>query len=120
MMKKSLLLVAAVIGCSLFASCGTTQQPLYSWYDSEDVSYEYNKTHSDEMRASLLKEYQKMEAHQQGTRGTVPPGFYAEYGYALVAAGQREEGLAKLRKELELYPESKVFVERIIKQIEQQ
>jgi len=48
----------------------------------------------------------------------VQPGICAEYGYLLIKQGKREEGLQLLKKEIELYPESKVFITRIIKQFE--
>lgn len=118
-MKKLFFILALGMSVSLFSSCGTTTRPLYSWYDSENASYQYNKKHTDEWHEALLKQYAKMDAKQVGVRGTVPPGFCAEYGYALVSSGKRAEGLAYLKKEIQLYPESEAFVARIIKQIEQ-
>jgi len=47
-----------------------------------------------------------------------PPGVNAEYGYLLVKAGQKEEGLTLLKQEVALYPESEKFISRIIKQLE--
>ena len=43
----------------------------------------------------------------------VPPGVNAEYGYLLLKEGQENEGFAYLAKEIELYPESTVFITRI-------
>lgn len=119
-MKKIFLCAAAVFGYLMLNSCGTVDPssgPLYSWYDSENAAYEFTKAPTDQLRDDLMKEYAKMQSGQRGVRGTVPPGFYADYGYILIKAGREEEGLALLQKELEVYPESKVFVGRILKQL---
>ena len=114
-MKK--VFVAAVTVLTL-ASCGTVQPDLYSWYDSEDATYQYTKRASDEKLAAAMAQYKKVISAQKGARGVVPPGVNAEYGYLLVNAGQKEEGLTLLKQEVALYPESEKFISRIIKQVQ--
>ena len=111
---KKILLAALVI--TTIASCTTTT--LYSWYDYEDITYECSKKRTEELQAKLLKQYKKITEKQQGTRGVVPPGLYAEYGYLLYTTGQQEEGLKFLKEEIKLYPESEIYISRIIKQLE--
>lgn len=113
-MKKIFIACATVLA---LASCGSTKT-LYSWYDYEDVTYEYNKEPTDKKKEAMMKTLLKMSEKQKGTRGTVPPGFNAEYGYALYMGGKEEEGLELLKEEIRLYPESKTYIERIIKQLE--
>lgn len=98
-------------------SCGTTA--LYNWNKYEDASYLYYKQQTPESTEALLKAYEKMMERPIGSRKVVPPGVYAEYGYLLVKAGKQSEGLEFLNKEVQTYPEAKVFIERIIKQLEQ-
>jgi hypothetical protein len=112
-MKK--ILFAALLIMSI-TSCTTTK--LYSWYDYENRAYEYSKTPTDELRDKLLKQYKKITEKQDGTRGVVPPGLYAEYGYLLYTTGKEEEGLNFLKEEIKLYPESEIYISRIIKQLE--
>ena len=114
-MKK--VFVAAVTVLTL-ASCGTVQPDLYSWYDSEDATYQYTKRASDEKLAAAMAQYKKVISAQKGARGVVPPGGNAEYGYLLIKAGQKEEGLTLLKQEVALYPESEKFISRIIKQVQ--
>lgn len=114
MMKKLMVIAAAAM---LLASC-TTQQPLYSWYDYEDATYQYSKKRTDELKLKVLEEYKLLTEKQKGTRGVVPPGLNAEYGYMLYMTGKRDEGLALMKKEMELYPESEKYISRIIKQLE--
>ena len=112
-MKK--LFLSAIVVMAL-ASC-KTQQPLYSWYDSEDATYKYTKRATDATLANAMAQYEKVVKRQNGTRKTVPPGVNAEYGFLLCKAGKKTEGLALLREETKLYPESEKFISRIIKQL---
>ena len=114
-MKK--VFVAAVTVLAL-ASCGTVQPDLYSWYDSEDATYQYTKRATEEKLTAAMEQYKKVINMQKGARKVVPPGVNAEYGYLLVKAGQKQEGLTLLKEEMKLYPESEKFISRIIKQLE--
>ena len=113
-MKK---LIVLAVCATAFASCAT-QQPLYSWYDSEDATYTYTKRNTEEALTKAMAQYEKVINHQQGVRKVVPPGVNAEYGYLLCKAGKKEEGLALLRAEIKAYPESEKFISRIINQLE--
>lgn len=113
-MKKILLALFAVM---TITSC-TTTTTLYSWYDYEDITYQYSKRKTDELQVKVLEQYQKLTEKQKGTRGVVPPGLYAEYGYLLYMTGKQEEGLNFLKEEIKLYPESEKYISRIIKQLE--
>ena len=48
---KKIILFGAII--ALFASCSSTKT-LYSWYDYEDATYQYNKKHTDELKAKMM------------------------------------------------------------------
>lgn len=111
-MKKSLFFICLTLALS---SCSTS---LYNWSKYQDASYSYYKNQTEESSEKLIKAYQTMIEKPTGIRKTVPPGIYAEYGYMLVNNGKVEEGISLLNKEIELYPESKTFVERIIRQFE--
>jgi len=103
--------VMAMISCQ-------TQTSLYSWYNSEDATYTYVKRGTDETLTKAMEQYEIVLKKQKGLRKTVPPGMNAEYGYILCKAGKKEEGLTLLRAEIQAYPESEVFISRIIKQLE--
>ena len=112
---KKIILFGAII--ALFASCSSTKT-LYSWYDYEDATYQYNKKHTDELKAKMMAQYLKVIQNQKGIRKVVPPGLYAEYGFALYMDGKKEDGLNYLKEEIKLYPESETYISRIIKQLE--
>lgn len=113
-MKKctiAIIMIAALSAC-------TTSQSLYSWHGYEDATYRYSKEATDGRLAKVVEQYQKMLNDQRGSRGTVPPGLCAEYGYLLCKTGKKDEGLKYLRQEIALYPESEKYISRIIKQLE--
>ena len=114
MMKKLLLTALVVVAIT---SCTTTSN-LYSWYDYEDITYQYSKGRTEELQVKVLEQYKKMIEKQRGARGVVPPGLYAEYGYLLCMTGKQQEGLSFLQEEVKLYPESEKYISRIIKQFE--
>lgn len=116
-MKKLLFPVAMMVVMLAASSC-TTTKALYSWYDYEDTTYQYSKKATDKLQLKVLEQYKKITEKQKGLRGVVPPGMYAEYGFLLYKTGKTEEGLAFLKKEVELYPESDTYISRIIKQLE--
>ena len=106
------------ISVLLFASCTATKKPLYSWGKYEATSYNYLKNNNEKSTQELIETYQKIIEKQKGSRGVVPPGIYADYGFILLQENKTQEGKALLLKEIALYPESKVFIDRILKIIE--
>jgi len=111
--------IAFIIACSLFllASC-TPQKTLYNWGKYQETSYQYVKTDTDKSYDKLLKAYEYIINNQKEGRRVVPPGIYADYGFLLVKQGKTQEGLKLMKMEVALYPESAVFVGRIIKRLE--
>lgn len=114
-MKKILFIFIIAL---IVSSC-TTQKPLYSWDKYELTSYNYLKNSDEKSMQELIETYQNIITKQKGSRGVVPPGVYADYGYVLLQANKNEEGKAMLLKEVALYPESKIFIDRILKMIEE-
>ena len=113
-MRKIFLLAIVVLA---LASC-ETQQTLYSWYNSEDATYQYTKRLTDDKLKDAIKQYDRVVKKQRGVRKAVPPGANAEYGFLLYKTGNKEEGISLLKAEIESYPESEIFISRIIKQLE--
>ena len=117
MKLKNLVLI---LGLSLMVMSCATQKTLYNWGGYQEASYQYMKTNTEQDLEKLLVRYQYLIDNQKGGRMVVPPGIYADYGFLLVKKGRVEEGLKLMKMEVVLYPESAVFVERIIKRIENQ
>ncbi|MDP4209819.1 MAG: DUF4810 domain-containing protein [Bacteroidota bacterium] len=101
----------------LLASC-QNQKSLYSWSKYETTSYDFLKNKDEKSTQKLIESYQAIIEKQEGSRKVVPPGIYADYGFILIQSGKAEQGKAMLQKEVAIYPESKVFVERILKMLD--
>ena len=115
---KNLKLIIVICLISMGCISCMSSKSLYTWHNYEDASYVYTKKQTDKTLDKLIKEYKYIISHQKGIRKAVPPGIYAEYAYLLIKMNNKEEGIMMLRKEVELYPESKIFIGRIIKQLE--
>ena len=113
-MKKLLILLIA--GTSLFA-CTTTDRALYSWYDTEDATYQYTKRGTEDLLNNAMAQYELVINKQNGTRMVPPPGINAEYGFLLCKAGKKEQGITLLKEEMRLYPESQKYISRIVNQL---
>ncbi len=113
-MKKNIIIITFI---TLLASC-TSQKPLYTWGNYETTSYNYLKNSDEKSTQELIENYQKIIETQKGTRGVIPPGVCADYGFLLLQEGKTDEGKKMLMKEIALYPESRIFIDRILKMIE--
>lgn len=108
------IFIAFAFGLS---SCGGPKS-LYSWHKYENASYQHSKKQTEKSEEQFVKEINKVIKKQKGIRKTVPPGIFAEYGFYLYKNGQTEEALSMLNKEIETYPESSVYITRLINQIQ--
>lgn len=105
--------IVLIIGTGLFASCKSTE--LYDWKNYGYASYMYSVFPSSKNQKKLLEQYEEIIMSQRNSiRGTVPPGIYADYGYFLYKEGRYDEAERMLEKEVELYPESREFVKKLV------
>lgn len=106
----------------------------------ENLAYRDYKKQSPEAICSLICAYEKMISNPGGSRKVPPPGICAEYGYLLLlpetataftekaTQAQRkvfeggdyvslfnERAKEVLQMELDLYPESRTFIEPLVK-----
>ena len=140
-MKRTLLTGIALI---LLTSCGTQlyywcSNKLSGVSEYEDLTYKNYDKRTPESICALLCLYEDMITNPGGLRNVPPPGICAEFGYLLlqpdteeIFAGhatrkQKESfaemntssfkalGIQMLEKEIELYPESAVFIDPLVK-----
>ena len=99
------------------ASCSSNSQ-LYNWKGYEQAVYAYTQTPDEQNLEKLLTVYDRLLHAPGGVRMVPPPGVCADYGYLLLMNGKTDEGKALLEQETVLYPESKKFIDRILKRFE--
>lgn len=114
-MKKLLLII--LFPALLAVSCKSKSQ-LYSWKGYDDAVYAYTKTPDENSTEKLIAVYEKLITDNGGSRKVPPPGVCADYGLILIQKGKTMEGKELLVKETILYPESKQFIDRILKRFE--
>lgn len=112
-MKKLLGLLVV-----LFLLGGCIPKQLYNWGAYDGYVYAYIKSPNPESLTVLMRECEKL-IEDCGSRNVPPPGLCADYGFLLIKSGQAEQGKAMLQKEIILYPESKIFIERILNRMSQ-
>jgi len=108
--RPSFLLLAAFAAA---AAAGCAPQRAYLWGDYDSVLYSHYANPQDTERyvERLGQIVQKAEVEKD----KVPPGLYAEYGYALFEAGRLDEAITYYKKEREQWEESQVFMDKMIR-----
>ncbi len=101
----------------LLSGCATQAKPVYYWGGYEDLLYSMylhpGEADTASQVALLTEDIQK--ARDNGQR--VPPGVHAHLGYMQYLLGNAGAALAELETEKRLYPESTLFMDRIIKKL---
>jgi len=101
------VLALAALAAWCIAGCSAPQS-LYAWGDYEQSLYRYYKN-PDDVEGYIASLDEIIAAAEE--QGKVPPGVYAEHGYALMIVGRGEEAIANFEKERELWPESTKFMD---------
>jgi hypothetical protein len=111
-MSARLIVVVAVVCAALLAGCATNR-PKYDWgkYDPSLYAYYKDPTKVGQLTDSLAAIIQAAQVNH----ATVPPGVFAEYGYLQLQQGKSSAAIDLFRLEETHWPESKVFMDRMIK-----
>jgi hypothetical protein len=107
---RTLLLTPVLL---LLAAGCATQHQRYDWgnYDPSLYGYYKNPAKVGELSASLAAVIDAASTDH----ATVPPGIYAEYGYLQLQQGKNLAAVDLFKQEESHWPESKVFMDRMIK-----
>jgi len=105
----------------LFVGCTHPEapKPLYNYGDYGKSYYDYKKTMTPESTLAFQESIQKAIDGVDGSSSRrVPPGMYANLGYMYLKSGKPNEAKDYFKKEKSTYPESTLFMDRMIKKIE--
>lgn len=86
-------------------------QTRYTWNNYDQKLYNHYKSPAES--AQFIEDLQEIIAAAEAD-GKVPPGVYAEYGYALYEKGNFPEAAIFFKKEQDKWPESKFFMAKMI------
>jgi hypothetical protein len=104
---------ALVLALATAAVTGCASQTMYHWSGYDEALYHHYREPAgreawlEALRITIL------EAEQEGRK--VPPGLYAEYGYALLEEGKRKEAVVYFEKEKAKWPESRLLMDKMIR-----
>jgi hypothetical protein len=102
---------------ALSASACVSSGSYYHWGSYNETLYGHYKRPLDRQAWIEGLKTTILEAEQEGEK--VPPGIYAEYGYALFEEGNAQQAVVYYRKEADLWPEARFFMEKMIRNAEQ-
>jgi len=89
---------------------GCVQQQ-YNWSNYDQKLYNHYKNPAAQEK--FILDLKEIIAWGESD-GKVPPGIYAEYGYALYERGEFPEAIDYFKKEQERWPESSVLMSKMI------
>ena len=104
--------VVAVV--SALAGCANRPPNLYTWGNYEELVY---TSHASPGSIPPEKQIEILEAdwHKAVAKDErMPPGWHANLGYPYLQIGRVDEGRRELLNEKTQYPESGVFVDRLL------
>jgi hypothetical protein len=109
---QGLALLVAVASTAL-GGCATVTEAGYYWGDYSKTLYKYTKAPTEQTLAEHTVELERIieESNKRDLR--VPPGIHAELGYIKARTGNAALATAHYESEMQLYPESRLFLERL-------
>lgn len=109
--------VLAPLLLALSASACVSGGSYYHWGSYNETLYAHYHAPQDREAWIAGLKTTILEAEERGAR--MPPGLYAEYGYALFEEGDTAQAIAYFRKEQALWPESRFLMEKMVRNAEQ-
>jgi len=109
-MFRPLILLAGLV--LLAAGCSTPT--VYYWGHYENLVY---ASYATPGKIPPEKQVEQLEADYQKARSAnkpVPPGFHAYLGYLYTELGKADQAKQEFETEEALFPESKVFMDRLL------
>lgn len=107
-------IIAVMSALVLLSGCAAqVTEAGYYWGNYANTLYEYTKSPSEEALAQHVQELQSIIAESKERELKVPPGILAELGYIEASKGNNEAAMAHYEAEMQLYPESRIFLERL-------
>lgn len=101
-------LLGAGIGCA-------GPKTMYRWGGYDDALYRHYKNPQE--RDEFVAKLQAVIDEAEKTGGVVPPGCYAEYGWALYEEGRAADAAVYFEKESKQWPESKPLMEKLMRNL---
>jgi len=116
-MRASPRVLRVAVAAAALAGAGCASRgTLYHWGDYDEALYRHYRRPQDREEWVESLKTAVLAAEREGRK--VPPGLYAEYGYALYEEGVFPQAIVYFQKEREEWPESRLFMEKMIRNAE--
>jgi hypothetical protein len=112
--RKAVLEILALAAALFTVGCGGPKQ-MYTWHAYDDVLYAHYKSPQD--HANHIERMREIVTETEAAGLKMPPGVYAEYGYAIFEEGRFDESVMYFKKEKETWPESVVIMDNVIRNV---
>ena len=109
-------IITSCLVASLFFLGGcaaTVTEAGYYWGDYSQTLYNYTKDPNQTTLAAHVEELEDIISTSDEKGLKVPPGIHAELGYIKARQGNDALAMGHYEKEMSLYPESRLFLERL-------
>lgn len=98
-----------------FTGCGQeVVPPIYKWENYYSYDMKSQEKEELEKHSAVLN---KIITESENEKRRVAPGLYAEYAQILFETGKKEEAKKYFILEKQIYPESTIFIDRVIKKL---
>lgn len=95
----------------LTAAACASNQTTYNWHDYSGELLDYYK---DPAEIEKFAERLRTNIDEAESEDRIPPGMYAEYGYAMLELGDEDKAVEYFAKEMERWPESAFLMTKVI------
>jgi hypothetical protein len=112
-MRKSKSFILLLLAATALSAC-VGQPLLYQWGSYNEQIYamyhDPGKVPPEQQLLELERDYEKARAADRA----VPPGYHAHVGYLYFQLGKTDQALQSFETEKALFPESTVYMDRLI------
>jgi hypothetical protein len=102
------------IGACLLCGCATAPQPIYSWGSYEELIYASYLSPQDLPAEKQVEVLEKDYQVARSTNHRLPPGWHIHLASLYYQIGKPDQARQELLTEKAEFPESAVFVDRLI------
>jgi len=103
-----------IVLCFLLAGCSNISPGGYYWGKYSYTYHDLLKNPSDSTRSAHERTLRDIIKKSEAKNLRTPPGIHAELGHLLHKAGKGEEAQSHYQAEQKLYPESEIFLQRLL------
>jgi hypothetical protein len=108
------VIVATAFGLALLSGCASQPRTLYYWGDYQGEVYAYLKEPGGGDIAQQIETLEEGARKAAAGNQALPPGYHAQLGMLYYTQGDIDRAAEQLALEKVAYPESTVFIDRLL------